>query len=121
MEKPKMSHTDRLAYDEVSLLLKTIYGLKQSGRVWNECLDAFIVSVKFIRSIAEPCVYFHHELEIIIGIYVDDLFVFVRLKLDDMQTAHFHLTNGHILKKNSSCTGCVIQEVYLSHLIRGKS
>ena len=56
-------------------LNKSIYGLKQSGKNWNDLIHKFYINNGFIRSAADPCVYFKTgsgELIIII-IWVDDI------------------------------------------------
>ena len=54
---------------------KALYGLKQSGRAWYKKLDAKLSSIKFKRSVSDQCIYIHPELQIVIGVYVDDLVV----------------------------------------------
>jgi hypothetical protein len=34
-----------------------LYGLKQSPRAWNQKLDAFLKSIEFMKSEADPSVY----------------------------------------------------------------
>ncbi len=41
----------------VCKLHKSLYGLKQSPRAWNQKLDAFIKSIEFMKSEADPSVY----------------------------------------------------------------
>jgi hypothetical protein len=41
-------------------LIKTLYGLKQSGREWNEELDTKLGGIKFDRLLSDPCVYIQH-------------------------------------------------------------
>ncbi|UYV61701.1 hypothetical protein LAZ67_1005991, partial [Cordylochernes scorpioides] len=57
--------------NEVCLLKKSIYGLKQSGHEWNEKLDQILTSIGLERSRMDPCVYFSKD--IILRVYVDDL------------------------------------------------
>ncbi|UYV63799.1 hypothetical protein LAZ67_2005665 [Cordylochernes scorpioides] len=59
--------------NEVCLLKKSIYGLKQSGHEWNEKLDQILTSIGLERSRMDPCIYFSKD--IILGVYVDDLLV----------------------------------------------
>lgn len=40
--------------EEVCLLKRSLYGLHQSGREWNICLDKFLKSVELTRSRAAP-------------------------------------------------------------------
>lgn len=74
MEQPPLSLNEKPG-EEVCLLRKSLYGLHQSGREWNICLDGFLKSIKLTRSRADPCVYFDKETELIVGVYVDDLLV----------------------------------------------
>jgi hypothetical protein len=60
-------------------LLKSLYGLKQASRAWNQKFHAFIMKFGLTQSKADPCVYFQHQREgeidevlIILIIYVDD-------------------------------------------------
>ncbi|KAG5898234.1 hypothetical protein JTB14_029613 [Gonioctena quinquepunctata] len=57
-------------------LNKSIYGLHQSGLMWNKTIK----SQGFTRSVADPCV--HHEIEegLIITLHVDDILISGRKK-----------------------------------------
>ncbi|MEQ4601614.1 MAG: reverse transcriptase domain-containing protein, partial [Pseudomonas amygdali] len=60
---------------KVLKLHKSIYGLKQAGRTWNEKIDASLRRLGFTRSQSDHCVYVRsfcddHEY---IALYVDDL------------------------------------------------
>ncbi|KAG5888791.1 hypothetical protein JTB14_007067 [Gonioctena quinquepunctata] len=59
----------------VCKLNKNIYGLHQSGLMWNKTIDNFIKSQGFKRSVADPCVYHKFEEGLIITIYVDDILI----------------------------------------------
>ena len=37
------------------VLLKTLYGLKDSGHEWYDCLTAFLLSIGFTISESDPC------------------------------------------------------------------
>lgn len=74
MEQPPLSLHSK-PREEVCLLKKSLYGLHQSGREWNICLDKFLKSINLTRSRADPCVYFNKKNDLIIGVYVDDLLV----------------------------------------------
>lgn len=61
----------------VCLLLKGLYGLKQSARLWNEKLESTLKKAEFTQCEADPCLY---KAEIdgekcFILIYVDDILV----------------------------------------------
>jgi hypothetical protein len=38
-------------------LIKTLYGLKQSGREWNAKLDTKLQKIGFERLQSDPCIY----------------------------------------------------------------
>ena len=60
----------------VCALLKSLYGLKQSGRLWNHTFDAFLKLYDLIASDADTCVYYRlntgNTVDLIVGIFVDD-------------------------------------------------
>ena len=58
-------------------LHKSLYGLKQSGRNWNISLNNFLVSLNFVQSLSDNCVYRKNrgESNIVIVVFVDDLIV----------------------------------------------
>jgi hypothetical protein len=62
----------------VCRLVKTLYGLKQSGREWNSELNAKLLIFGFTRLISDPCVYIKREGDkiSIITVWVDDLLLF---------------------------------------------
>ena len=43
--------------DQVYRLKKTLYGLKQSPRVWNTRLNDWMISQRFTRSLSDMCLY----------------------------------------------------------------
>jgi hypothetical protein len=59
----------------VCKLHKSLYGLKQSPRAWNQKLDAFLKSIEFMKSEADPSVYVAQvgDVKFFIVVYVDDL------------------------------------------------
>lgn len=64
-------------------LKKSLYGLKQSGRNWNNTLDQHLSKEGFIRSINEPCLYFNRVKNIFLLIWVDD--IMIAAKSSDMR------------------------------------
>jgi hypothetical protein len=56
-------------------LLKSIYGLKQASRLFNELVSSFLVSQGFTQCTTDTCLYFKmSDANIaIIGVYVDDI------------------------------------------------
>ena len=78
MEQPKGFITKSGDNDDLVLRLKkSQYGLKQSGRLWNNLLHSFLVERGFVRSESENCVYVSYEngVKLIIIIWVDDLII----------------------------------------------
>ena len=43
-------------------LKKSLYGLKQSARCWNEKLDAYLKSCDYKQSAADPCIYYRTQM-----------------------------------------------------------
>ena len=58
-------------------LNKSLYGLKQAGRLWAELLHKTLVELGFVQSYTDSCLYFNrnHSGTTIVGVYVDDLLV----------------------------------------------
>jgi hypothetical protein len=54
---------------------KSLYGLKQSPRTWNQKLDAFLKSIDFMKNEANLNVYVAPvgDVKFFIAVYVDDL------------------------------------------------
>jgi hypothetical protein len=59
----------------VCKLHKSLYGLKQSPRAWNQKLDVFLKNIEFMKSEADPNVYVGQvgDMKFFIVVYVDDL------------------------------------------------
>ena len=64
--------------NKVCKLKKSLYGLKQSARCWNEKIDAYLKSCGYKQSAADPCIYYRTQMVgkksvvVFIGVYVDD-------------------------------------------------
>lgn len=60
--------------DKIIRLKKSLYGLKQSPRCWNDRFHSFIVSLGFVQSKSDYCLYvLSQEKEVVyLVIYVDD-------------------------------------------------
>ena len=56
---------------------KAVYGLRQSARAWNKCLHDHLISLGFVQSAHDPCLYTRGSHEtgdfIALATYVDDL------------------------------------------------
>ena len=62
----------------VCKLKKSLYGLKQSGRNWNNLLHTYLINENFTQSLADPCVYVRtteDERCVIVIVWVDDIII----------------------------------------------
>ncbi len=60
----------------VCRLEKSIYGLKQSPRCWNQALDTKLKMMNFTPSKSDPCIYLSTTDSLfILAVYVDDILV----------------------------------------------
>jgi Reverse transcriptase (RNA-dependent DNA polymerase) len=81
----------------VCQLIKTLYGLKQSGREWNKKLDNELKEKRFMNLKSDPCVYvWWHEQNF--EVWVDDLLVITKddqsmTNLKNELESVFELTN----------------------------
>ena len=62
---------------KVCRLKRSLYGLKQSARMWNFEMDSYLRCAGYVQSGADPCVYVKTGLKpgviFMIALYVDDL------------------------------------------------
>lgn len=74
MEQPEMFNDGS---GKVCKLIKSIYGLKQSGRNWNELLNVTLLAFGLKRSKADQCIYYmkKNNSVVIVLIYVDDFLI----------------------------------------------
>ena len=58
-------------------LRKSLYGLKQAGRLWSQLLHERLVEAGFKRCESDMCFYWMNEGEdlVVVGVYVHDLLV----------------------------------------------
>ena len=77
MQQPE-GFVDSKYPNKVCKLRKSLYGLKQSARCWNEKIDAYLKSSDYKQSAADPCIYYRTQMVgnksvvVFIGVYVDD-------------------------------------------------
>lgn len=75
-----MDIPEGLNYDKskVCKLKKSLYGLKQASRCWNQKFDNVLKSFGLKQSKIDPCIYYYVEGEIrmYLSIYVDDILIF---------------------------------------------
>ena len=64
--------------DQVYHLLLTLYGLKQSGQVWNEKLNKTFLGLRYMHLFADQCTYIRKSDQnlMIIAAHMDDMAIF---------------------------------------------
>ncbi|CAM8972177.1 unnamed protein product [Rhodiola kirilowii] len=74
MRQPE-GYDDKKYPEHVCFLKRSLYGLKQSPRLWYQKFDKFVLSLGFKRSEYDTCVYFASVdgLPIYLLLYVDDM------------------------------------------------
>ena len=77
MQQPK-AFIHKETQNLVCLLGKSIYGLRQSPRMWNENINLFLLKLGFIKSIKDNGLYILQKGAIFVwlALYVDDFFLF---------------------------------------------
>lgn len=68
------------AHTKALLLLKGLYGLKQSGRIWNRKFTTYLKSIGFHPIVSDSCVFRNPQTSVMIALYVDDLLIFSKKK-----------------------------------------
>lgn len=72
--------------DYVCKLNKSLYGLKESGRLWNEKVNGFMKKHEMTQSTTEPCMYTDRHGDLIVTVYVDDILLHgTQEKIDEMK------------------------------------
>ena len=56
-------------------LQRSLYGLKQSGRMWYNCLSDYLINKGYVNNIICPCIFIKKIISgfVITAVYVDDL------------------------------------------------
>jgi hypothetical protein len=54
-------------------ILRSLYGLKQAARDWNQLCVSKLIKIGFTQSEVDPCLLIHHERKIMIMTHVDDI------------------------------------------------
>lgn len=101
-ETTYMRVPDGLIVKDKNLVLKlnkAIYGLKQSGRCWNEKFNLFIKNIGFSQCASDKCVYTanYEDDKVYLALYVDDGLIFARhietlQKLTSVLNKNFKIT-----------------------------
>ena len=79
MELPSgVTNVDQSGHQLVARLNKAIYGLKQASRVWNECLNEWMLQQGFQRAKSDPCLYLKlvdKTTPMYVAVWVDDTII----------------------------------------------
>ena len=59
----------------VCRLLKALYGLKQAPHLWFKDIDSYLQSIGFKHSSADPNLFTHTTMQVILLLYVDDILI----------------------------------------------
>jgi len=116
----------------VCLLIKTLYGLKQSGREWNKELNNKLKKFGFQHLQTDPCTYVKREGNdvVIITVWVDDMLLFALSdKLINQTKSDLHteweitdlgeptkIVGIEITQNNNSIT--ISQKAYIESILR---
>lgn len=72
-------------------LKKSLYGLKQAARSWNEEINRILLDIDFQQSMADACLYTKHDNDgwVYLLIYVDDIIIAAKSKevIDQIKTS----------------------------------
>ena len=115
-EEIYMEPPEGLPYDQsnskriVYRLVKGLYGLKQSGRVWNTTFRTTLTSLGFARLSGDNSVFLNENSGVIIALYVDDLLIFSKemKPLLDLKTELRKAYNMKDLGEADVCLGIQI-------------
>lgn len=75
MEQPDGYSNDK---DKVWLLKRSIYGLKQSPKIWNECISRYLNDLGLKATIVDECTFCCNNPMLIVVLYVDDGIIFAQ-------------------------------------------
>ena len=56
-------------------IVRSLYGLKQAARDWNKLCKASLLEWGFTQSLADPCLFINNKKNMILLIYMDDIFI----------------------------------------------
>jgi hypothetical protein len=125
---------DRLNPKAACLLRKSLYGLKQSPRIWYSTFVEFMTSLGFVRTRKDRCVFVkrYGNMLVYISLYVDDLLIFApnTLIVNELKQAfmrRFQMTDcgevsyilgWQITRNRAERTIFIHQNKYISEILR---
>lgn len=111
MDQPENYHDGTT---KVCKLNKAIYGLKQSGRLWNALLENTLKSFGLSKSHTDPCVFFNEKLDLIVAIYVDDILIFWK-DIHQRNEIKIGLSSAFKMKDLGEAKNCVGLNITYDH------
>ncbi len=104
MEQPEGYHEG--TSNTVCRLIKTIYGLKQSAREWNEVITSYLQSQGFTQVVSEPCLFVRRRNGrfIFAVIWVDDI---LTTGDDDLPTFRHNMQQHFGMDEGNSLSWCL--------------
>lgn len=120
---------------KVCRLKKSIYGLKQASRIWNQQLDTQLKKFGMTQSAIDSCIYYNvpkNDSIIIVAVYVDDIIIFsndknMTAKLKSNLLSRFHMKDigeakfvlGMQIERNQSDGKiCLSQAQYIQRILK---
>uniref|UniRef100_A0A6N2KGN2 Reverse transcriptase Ty1/copia-type domain-containing protein n=1 Tax=Salix viminalis TaxID=40686 RepID=A0A6N2KGN2_SALVM len=90
-------------------LQKSLYGLKQSGRMWYNCLNEYLLKRGFENGEICPCIFIKKTISgfVIIAVYVDDLNIISTP--EELTETVTYLKNEFEMKEDKFCLGLQIK------------
>ena len=137
MKQPK-GYVDNENPDHVCKLQKSLYGLKQAARCWNDVIDNYFKDSGYVQNRADPCVYVKNIIRngkkstMIVAIHVDDLILACndaemmatekkdlqgKFEMKDQGEAH-HILGMSILRNRDKHILTISQKTYLENVLR---
>lgn len=118
---------------KVFKLNKSLYGLKQAARVWNQALHEVLMNIGFCQSDADPCLYYvkYEGAVCFILVHADDIItasssrslieklmsqVKEKFEVSDLGDIKHYL--GIEVEKNSDGAFCLSQTNYISNIVQ---
>ena len=93
---------DRIPHDVVCKLRKSIYGLKQSPRLWQDKLRAALFKFGYLPLLADHCLYRNPQNGVIVCTYVDD-FLIISPNIADIDALKVYLNDIFKIENLEAC------------------
>jgi hypothetical protein len=103
----------------VCKLKRSLYGLKQSPRMWYQNFDTYILSLVFVRSKVDHCMYSKKEGDcfIYVALYVDDMLL-ARNNMDEIKEVKMKLSSKFNMKDLDVVNFIPVMEIKRDQAIR---